>query len=101
MEFVIHWFWLVKLLAVGLVLGASYKAIVTHKFKSTLWNYIAIILAVIGLIMPIKIKPVTDNTNKIMDTQIVEKHKEIPPLIKDNSFKQAGNITGITKQDLK
>ena len=96
----IAWFWLVKLTLVAVTLYILYLAIAKHKFKSKLWNVMAVIALIIGYIMPVKLVPATDNVNAIQNIQI-EQSKVLPPMVTDNSFEKSTNVVGITSEDLK
>ena len=96
----IAWFWLVKLALAATTLYILYVAVVKHKFKSKLWNIVAVISLILGYIMPVKLVPTTDNVNAIQNTQI-EHAKVLPPMVTDNSFEKSTNVVGITSEDLK
>lgn len=100
MEFMIQWWWLVHLAILALALYTAYKAIVTHKFKSKLWNALAVITLILMVVAPVKLVPTTDTVNTIQSTAI-EEAKILPPLVSDNSFKKSTNVQSITKEDLK
>ena len=101
MEFTFHYFWLIKLLIAAISLFASYKAIMTHGFKSKFWNITAAIILILAVISPVKIDSTqTKQVNQMMTKQIADRHLDIPPLKTDNSFKENAPI-GITQEDLK
>lgn len=99
MEFMIAWFWLVKVILMFIMAFVLYKA-VKWNFKSKLWNILSIIVLVLAMITPLKIVPETDKVNTLQNSQI-EQSKVLPEMVKDESFKKSTNIDGITKTDLK
>ena len=100
MEFMIAWFWLVKL-ALGLfAVYIAYKAAWVNKLKSKFWNIFLGVVIVVGIVMPVKIESQTRPAQVQMNSQI-EQTKELPPKVTDNSFKENSNIEGITSEDLK
>ena len=101
MELTFQWFWLVKLALLLIVVGSLYMALVKYKLKSTLWNAIAIIAVVFSYMMPVKMEPTTKNINIQMDRNIATTKVELPPKQVDNSFKQSGKLSGISKEDIK
>lgn len=98
---VVHYFWVVKLIVCILCLYVSYKAVITKKFKSTLWNTLAIILLVLMIISPIKLQIDTHSVHKA-EEKAQEVLKVLPPKVQDESFKDGiKDLKGITKEDLK
>lgn len=98
---IVHYFWVVKLIVGILCLYVSYKAVVTKKFKSILWNTLAIILLVLMVISPVKLQVDIHNVHKA-EEKAQEVLKILPPKIQDESFKDGiKDLKGITNEDLK
>ena len=98
MEITIAWFWLVKLGATLVVIYAEYIAFYKHKFKNTLYNIIAAILLILSVVQPFKLEPTTKQVNAQQSIKI-EQAKVLPPLVKDESFKN-NVVPGISKEDI-
>ena len=101
MEFMIGWFWAINLILTGGFIYIVYLTAYVWKFKSKALNVIAIILGILLIVSPLKLKPTTDSMNTVQTHQIAAT-KVLPPLVKDDSFKQASeSVDGITEEDLK
>ena len=100
MEFTFAWFWIVKLGLATIVVWVAYKAVYTHKFQSKGWNIFAGILLLLSFVSPVKLNPTTDRSHT-MQSAAIEQAKVLPPMAKDNSFKQSNTLTGVTKEDMK
>ena len=100
MEFVVAWFWLVKLGLSLITLGVLYVTLWKHEGKNAIWNFFALAMIIIMVISPVKIKPKTDKVN-LRQTILIEQTKVLPEKKTDNRFNDSTNIVGITKTDLK
>ncbi len=105
MEVTIAWFWLVKLALLAIFFYALYKAFKTfYDDNSKIWNKwttLSLIFAILSAINPIKLEPTTSNMNVVMDRDISDSKQVLPPMKVDDSFKEKGNLSGISKEELK
>lgn len=100
MELMLAWFWLIKLFLTASFIYLIYLAAVVKKFKSKVLNVLTIVVGILLIVSPIKMKPTTDLINT-MQTQQIQAAKVLPLLIKDDSFAKSTKIDGITAEDLK
>ena len=100
MEFTFVWFWTVTLLVGCTVLYASYVAVILHKLRNKAYNTLVLVLVIMYIMTPLKMKPVTDTVNRLQNISI-EQSKTLPPLKSDNSFLESTAMTGIQDKDLK
>jgi len=97
MIFTFHVFWAVNLLGI-LVLGYIGYNTYLYKFKSKFWDILLLVAIILFVISPMKI----ENTDMSTYNSTMQTHKNIPPKITDNSFKQNNDrIKGIQDKDLK
>lgn len=101
MNIIIHYFWVLKLVLLGVFLGILYRAIWVKKFKSKLCNIMAMVALVLMLVAPVKLQADTHSVYKAQE-KAQEVLKVIPPKVIDDSFKEAvKDVKGISKEDLK
>ena len=100
MEFMITWFWALKLLTTLIIIYICYVAFIKYKFNNKFYNTIAIILLILSIISPIKIKPTTHRVTT-QQNNLISQGKELPPMKIDNSFDKATTVKHLTKEDIK
>lgn len=101
MNIVIHYFWVLKLVLLGVFLGILYRAIWVKKFKSKFCNIMAMIALVLMLVAPVKLQIDTHSVHKAQE-KAQEALKVIPPKVEDKSFNDSmKGLKGISKEDLK
>ena len=98
MEFTLVWFWIVKLVALGLIAGSAYG---TYQYKSKTFGVLTVLLIVIYIITPIKLELET-RTMQVIDNNAIKESKVIPPKVEDTSFSTSvTSVQGVTEEDLK
>lgn len=100
MEFTIAWFWALKLLMALITIYTAYIAFISKKFKSKVWNIIAGLLILLGIVMPVKIDGTNSTEFKTQQERHIEASKELPAKVTADNWKKI-NVNGITKEDLK
>lgn len=104
MELTFQWFWLIKVVLLGLTLFTAYKAYKTANTTKKIWNKwttISFILIILLYIAPVKMDVGTKSQTDYANTQI-EQSKVLPAKQVDNSFDKAVNEKfDISPEDLK
>jgi hypothetical protein len=98
MEFMIQWFWIIKLLVAGAFLASLYK-LYKSKFKSKFWWGVTGVGIILLLISPVKLD-VDTRSQQVQTNSFIKATKEIPSMITDDSFKDSQKDLGITGKDL-
>lgn len=98
MDFMVQWFWIVKLLVI-IGLGMSVYFLYKSKFKSKFWYAMVAVGAILFFISPVKLD-VDTRKQQVRSNDFVKTTKELPPKVEDNSFKQNQQNLGITTEDL-
>ena len=101
MELTFQWFWLVKATLLILTLYVAYKAAWVNRMGSKVWNILFLVLVVFAMMSPVKMNPTTNQVNSMSNLQIEQQHRELPPMIRDNSFRESTNVKQITPEELK
>lgn len=96
MEIMIGFFWIIKLIWWVLLISVLYYA---YKLKSKFLIGLSIVVIILGVVSPIKLKP--DMQAVTLQEEKIENNKVLPEKVEDNTFKDKTKIIGITKEDLK
>lgn len=98
---VIQYFWMIKLVIFLAFIGVLYRTYVVKKLKSKVYNTLSIILLVLFIVQPIKLKIDNDVTYKAQE-RTIEALKVLPPRVTNDTFKDSvKDLKGISKEDLK
>lgn len=98
MEIVLAWFWLVKLGLSFTVVFCIYRYI-KSEFKSAFWFISSLVGITLFIITPIKLETNTREV-QIQQNEFIKTSKQLPPKIKDDSFKQSTQNLGINEKEL-
>ena len=99
MEFMVQWFFLVKI-AVALAFAGSLYKLYKSQWKSKFWIGTSVVMALVFFVSPIKLETNTVQ-QQTMTNERIKQSKVLPEKVTDNSFKtNANNVTGITSNDL-
>jgi len=88
MDFVIHWFWVVKytILLSGVFVGFKVYSNRNNPKTAKRWAILGGILVILAIITPVKLETNTRSMQQTSNYQIQETKKELPSKIEDNSY---------------
>lgn len=98
-ELTVAWYWVVNVILTLIGLGIA-NQMFKCAFRSTLWNVVAVIFAVLVTISPIKIDGTNSEVYQTVQTNKVAAAKELPPKV-EADYWQKKFTNGITPEDLK
>jgi len=101
MEFTVLWFGLFKVILGMLCLGTLYLAIIKHKGKSGIWNFVVISAIIMSfLVAQIKIDGTKSSEFQEKQKRSIQAVKVIPPKVVAKDWRKI-STEGISKEDLK
>lgn len=96
----IQYFWVLKLITIVVFAYVMYKAVITHKLKSKLWDALLVILFLLIVVTPVKISVNTPMMHKQQEMSI-SNTKVLIEKVEDKSFEDAMKaLKGIQKSDI-